>query len=132
MTLANLNKTVVIQLADAGVYDIVTEFDVRNEHFSSSCPTCGSFDFDMRIATASIISTDGVEEVTFVYEQDRNSDSVYEEMLPTQADLMRLLLNADTLEMLKSKTLQEFTSWLEYELLGIYAQNEKRVIEPWQ
>ena len=130
--MANLNKTVVIQLADAGVYDIVTEFDVRNEHFSSGCPTCGSFDFDMRIATASIVSTEGVKEVTFVYEQDRYSNKVYEETLPTQADLMRLLLNSETLEMLKGKTLEEFTSWLEDELLGIYEQNEKRVIESWQ
>lgn len=124
MLKSNLNKTVVIQLADAGVYDIVTEFDVRNEHWSSGCPTCGSADFDMRIATASILSTEGITTVTFVHEQDWHSSSEFVETLPTQADLMRSLLNTDTLEMLKGKTLADFAIWLEWELRGIYQRKE--------
>lgn len=124
MLKSNLNKTVVIQLADAGVYDIVTDFDVRNEHWSSGCPTCGSADFDMRIATANIISTEGITKVTFVHENDWHSGSSFADSMPTQADLMRALLNTDTLEMLKGKTLEDFAEWLEYELLGIYQKKE--------
>lgn len=122
--MANLNKTVVIQLADAGVYDIVTEFDVRNEHWSSGCPTCGSADFEMNVATASIVSTEGVTEVTFVHEQSGCSEAAFKQMLPTQADLMKLLLNSETLEMLKGKTLEDFASWLEYELDDVYREKD--------
>lgn len=122
--MANLNKTVVIQLADAGVCDIVTDFDVRNEHYSTGCPTCGSADFDRAIAKAKVISTLGEVDVVFLDEQYFDIDEKMKQLMPTQADLMRLLLNADTLQMLKSKTLQEFTWWLRTELYNIYDVKE--------
>lgn len=122
--MANINSSVVIQLADAGVYDIITEFDVEHEHWSSGCPTCGSMDFDAAIATARVISTAGETEVRFLNETYFSDSDLMQKFMPTQADLMHLLLNKDTLEMLKTMPLQEFAEWLETSLYAVYDRNE--------
>ena len=38
--MANLNNTVVIQLKDAGIYDIITSFDEEHIHEEAGCYTC--------------------------------------------------------------------------------------------
>ena len=59
--MANLNNTVVIQLKDAGIYDIITSFDEEHIHEEPGCYTCGSYDYDIIIGYVNIVSTEGVK-----------------------------------------------------------------------
>ena len=63
--MANLNKIVVIQLKDAGIYDIITSFDEEHIHEEAGCYTCGSYDYDIIIGYVNIVSTEGVKKIDF-------------------------------------------------------------------
>lgn len=117
--MANINKSVVIQLADCGIIDIVTEFDEEFVEDTSYCPTCGPMDFYSQLQWANVISTEGTQRIEFFehrtgYPFEDTYD--YKPFLVTEADLIQLLLNKDTLEMLKEKTLEQFCAWLTAEL----------------
>lgn len=124
--MANINKSVVIQLADCGIIDIVTEFDEQYVFDESGCPTCGPDEYYEQIQWANVISTDGAQRVEFFEDTTWypiEKDSVnYERLLVTEADLIQLLLNKDTLEMLKDKTLEQFCDWLKDELEVVATQ----------
>ena len=117
--MANINKSVVIQLADCGIIDIVTEFDEKFVEDVGYCPTCGPDDYYEKIQWANVITTSGGQRVEFF--KDRDWLSVEElssckELLVTEADLIRLFLDKKTLEMLSKKTLEQFCKWLKQEL----------------
>lgn len=128
--MANINKSVVIQLADCGIIDIVTEFDEQYISEYTGCPTCGYDEYYENIQTAKVITTGETRVVTFFQENYWTSvvESVAEEggnfklFLVTEADLIQLLLNKDTLEMLKDKTLEQFCEWLKDELEVVATQ----------
>lgn len=115
--MANINRTPVITLLDAEVYDVITSFDVEHEYWAVSCPTCGSTEYDTCISYATVISDKGENRVDF------NTVSYYdivaempEQMRPTQADLMRLLLSKERLQLISCMTLEQFLAWLEDKL----------------
>ena len=122
--MANINKSGVIQLADCGIIDIVTEFDEQYISAYTGCPTCGYDEYYTQIQTARVITTGETRVVTFF--QENYWTSVVEEvtedggnfklLLVTEADLIQLLLNKETLETLKEKTLDQFCEWLQNEL----------------
>lgn len=117
--MANINKSVVIQLADCGIIDIVTEFDEEFVEDDGYCPTCGPMDYFEQIQWANVISTKGTQRIEFFeHTTGYPIEDTYEgkQLLVTEADLIRLLLNKDTLEMLKGKTLEQFCDWLKDEL----------------
>ena len=122
--MANINKSVVIQLADCGIIDIVTEFDEQYISEYTGCPTCGYDEYYTQIQTARVITTGETRVVTFFQENCWTSivESVAEDggnfklLLVTEADLIQLLLNKETLELLKEKTLDHFCEWLQNEL----------------
>ncbi|MFB8632318.1 hypothetical protein ACFC7B_04030 [Enterococcus gallinarum] len=116
--MANLNKTVVIQLLDAGIYDIVTDFDIKNEHYGTGCPTCGSWDFEVMIADAAVITDKGDFKVKF-FEETIGSSTEAQETMPSQADLMKLLLDKQRLAEISTMKLEEFLDWLETQLRNI-------------
>ena len=101
--MANLNKTVVIQLKDAGIYDIITSFDEEHIHGRYGCYTCGSYDYDIIIGYANIVSTEGVKRIDF-FEYDGYNLGYY----ITQADLNKLLLDDIVLNDLKDVCLEDF------------------------
>ena len=124
--MANINKSVVIQLADCGIIDIVTEFDEKFVEDEGYCPTCGPLDYYEQIQWANVISTEGAQRLEFFEDTTWHpieEDSVnYERLLVTEADLIQLLLNKDALEMLKYKTLEQFCDWLKDELEVVATQ----------
>ena len=109
--MANLNKTVVIQLKDAGIYDITTSFDEEHIHEESGCYTCGSYDYDIIIGYVNIVSTDGVKKIDF-FEYDEYNLGYY----ITQADLDKLLLDDIVLNDLKEVSLEDFYVWINVNL----------------
>ena len=105
--MANLNKTVVIQLKDAGIYDIITSFDEEHIHEKYGCYTCGSYDYDIIIGYVNIVSTEGMKKIDF-FEYDGYNLGYY----ITQADLNKLLLDDIVLNDLKEVNLEDFYVWI--------------------
>ena len=122
--MANLNKTVVIQLKDAGIYDIITSFDEEHIHGRYGCYTCGSYDYDIIIGYANIVSTDGVKRIDF-FEYDGYNLEYY----ITQADLNKLLLDDIVLNDLKEVSLEDFYVWIKDNLESAQYIKEKEFYE---
>ena len=122
--MANINKSVVIQLADCGIIDIVTEFDEEYTNEYTGCPTCGYDEYYTQIQTAKVITTGETKVVEFFAENCWTSvvstaaeeGDNFEQYLVNEADLIKLLLNKETLEVLKEKTLEQFCKWLQLEM----------------
>lgn len=116
--MANINKSVVIQLADCGIIDIVTEFDEQYVFDDSGCPTCGPDEYYEKIQSATVITTEETSKIVFW--ENGTYESYTEEELKnlaiTESDLIRLLLDTSTLKMLEGFTLKEFCAWLTAEL----------------
>lgn len=116
--MANINKSVVIQLADCGIIDIVTEFDEQYIFDDSGCPTCGPDEYYEKIQSATVITTEETRKIVFW--ENSTYETYYEEELKnltiTESDLIRLLLDTSTLKMLEGFTLKEFCDWLATEL----------------
>lgn len=116
--MANINKSVVIQLADCGIIDIVTEFDEQYVFDDSGCPTCGPDEYYEKIQSATVITTEETSKIVFW--ENSTYESYEEEELKnltiTESDLIRLLLDTTTLKMLEGFTLKEFCDWLATEL----------------
>lgn len=120
--MANINRSAVIQLADYGIIDIVTEFDEEFVKDDGYCPTCGPMDYYEQIQWANVISTKGTQRIKFFkHTTGYPIEDTYggEQLIVTEADLIQLLLNKDTLELLKEKTLEQFCDWLKDELEGV-------------
>ena len=122
--MANLNKTVVIQLKDAGIYDIITSFDEEHIHEGCGCYTCWSYDYDIIIGYANIVSTDGVKRIDF-FEYDEYNLGYY----ITQADLNKLLLDDIVLNDLKEVSLEDFYVWIKDNLETAQYIKEKEFYE---
>lgn len=123
--MANINRSVVFQLADCGIIDIVTGFDEEFVEDDDYCPTCGPMDYYEQIQWANVISTKGTQRIEFFEHTTwRPIEDTYvcKQLLVTEADLIQLLLNKDTLEMLKGKTLEQFCEWLKAELDSVATQ----------
>ena len=126
--MANINKSVVIQLADCGIIDIVTEFDEQYVFEDSGCPTCGYDEYYTQIQTAKVITTGETRKIIF-WENGAYESYTEEELKNlsiTESDLIRLLLDTTTLKMLEGYTLKEFCDWLTAEL---YAAADRRWYE---
>ena len=119
--MAKLNKSIVIQLKDVGIYDIITSFDTRHEHWSSGCPTCGSDDFDVMISELEIRHTSGTDTYNLFEERawmDLDDDEVEEfkeEYVPTEAKLIQTVVN--NTDKFPEMELKDFIEWLKEELL---------------
>lgn len=131
--MANINKSVVIQLADCGIIDIVTEFDEQYTYGGSDCPSCGPDEYYVRtqsaIQSATIFTTVGTRKIVFWEKSDYESyttDGEVKNLSITESDLIRLLLDTTTLKMLEGYTLKEFCRWLTAEL---YAAADRRWYE---
>ena len=122
--MANLNKTVVIQLKDAGIYDIITSFDEEHIHGRYGCYTCGSYDYDIIIGYANIVSTEGVKRIDF-FEYDGYNLWYY----ITQADLNKLLLDDIVLNDLKDVCLEDFYVWIKDNLESAQYNKEREFYE---
>ena len=122
--MANLNNTVVIQLKDAGIYDIITSFDEEHIHEEAGCYTCGSYDYDMIIGYVNIISTEGLKKIDF-FEYDGRNLLYY----ITQADLNKLLLDDIVLNDLKEVSLEDFYVWIKDNLESAQYIKEKEFYE---
>ena len=122
--MANLNKTVVIQLKDAGIYDIITSFDEEHIHEGCGCYTCGSYDYDIIIGYADIVSTEGVKRIDF-FEYDEYNLGYY----ITQADLNKLLLDDIVINDLKEVCLEDFYVWIKDNLESVQYTKEKEFYE---
>ena len=122
--MANLNKTVVIQLKDAGIYDITTSFYEEHIHEESGCYTCGSYDYDIIIGYVNIVSTDGVKKIDF-FEYDEYNLGYY----ITQADLNKLLLDDIVLNDLKEVSFEDFCVWIKDNLESTQYIKEKEFYE---
>ena len=122
--MANLNNTVVIQLKDAGIYDIITSFDEEHIHERCRYDTCGSYDYDIIIGYANIVSTDGVKRIDF-FEYDGYNLEYY----ITQADLNKLLLDDIVLNDLKEVSLEDFYVWIKDNLESAQYVKEKEFYE---
>ena len=122
--MANLNKTVVIQLKDAGIYDIITSFDEEHIHEEAGCYTCGSYDYDIIIGYVNIVSTEGVKKIDF-FEYDGYNLLYY----ITQADLNKLLLDDIVLNDLKEVSLEDFYVWIKDNLESAQYIKEKEFYE---
>ena len=122
--MANLNKTVVIQLKDAGIYDIITSFDEKHIHEESGCYTCGVYGYDTIIGYVNIVSTDGVKKIDF-FEYDGHNLLYY----ITQADLNKLLLDDIVLNDLKEVSLEDFYVWIKDKLETAQYIKEKESYE---
>ena len=122
--MANLNKTVVIQLKDAGIYDIITSFDEEHIHGRYGCYTCGSYDYDIIIGYANIVSTEGVKRIDF-FEYDEYNFGYY----ITQADLNKLLLDDIVLNDLKDVCLEDFYVWIKDNLESVQYNKEGEFYE---
>ena len=109
--MANLNNTVVIQLKDAGIYDIITSFDEEHIHEESGCYTCGSYDYDIIIGYVNIVSTEGVKKIDF-FEYDEYNLGYY----ITQADL-------------KEVSFEDFCVWIKDNLESTQYIKEKEFYE---
>ena len=122
--MANLNKTVVIQLKDAGIYDVITSFDEEHIHEEAGCYACGSYDYDMIIGYVNIVSTDGVKKIDF-FEYDEYNLGYY----ITQADLNKLLLDDIVLNDLKDVCLEDFYVWIKDNLESAQYNKERGFYE---
>ena len=122
--MANLNKTVVIQLKDAGIYDIITSFDEEHIHEESGYYTCGSYDYDIIIGYVNIVSTDGVKKIDF-FEYNGYNLLYY----ITQADLNKLLLDDIVLNDLKEVNLEDFYVWIKDNLESAQYIKEREFYE---
>ena len=122
--MANLNKTVVIQLKDAGIYDIITSFDEKHIHEESGCYTCGIYDYDTIIGYVNIVSTDGLKKIDF-FEYDEYNLGYY----IAQADLNKLLLDDIVLSDLKEVSLEDFYVWIKDNLESAQYIKEKEFYE---
>ena len=122
--MANLNKTVVIQLKDAGIYDIITSFDEKHIHEESGCYTCGIYDYDTITGYVNIVSTDGMKKIDF-FEYDEYNLEYY----ITQADLNKLLLDDIVLNDLKEVSLEDFYVWIKDSLESAQYIKEKEFHE---
>ena len=122
--MANLNKTVVIQLKDAGIYDIITSFDEEHIHERCRYDTCGSYDYDTIIGYVNIVSTEGVKKIDF-FEYDEYNLGYY----ITQADLNKLLLDDIVLNDLKEVSLEDFYVWIKDNLESAQYIKEKEFYE---
>ena len=122
--MANLNKTVVIQLKDAGIYDIITSFDEEHIHEEAGCYTCGSYDYDIIIGYVNIVSTEGIKKIDF-FEYDGYNLEYY----ITQADLNKLLLDDIVLNDLKEVSLEDFYVWIKDNLETAQYIKEKEFYE---
>ena len=119
--MANLNKTVVIQLKDAGIYDIITSFDEEHIHEEAGCY---SYDYDTIIGYVIIVSTEGVKKIDF-FEYDGYNLVYY----ITQADLNKLLLDDIILNDLKEVSLEDFYVWIKDNLESTQYIKEKEFYE---
>ena len=122
--MANLNKTVVIQLKDAGIYDIITSFDEKHIHEESGCYTCGIYDYDTIIGYVNIVSTDGLKKIDF-FEYDEYNLGYY----IAQADLNKLLLDDIVLSDLKEVSLEDFYVWIKDNIESVQYIKEKEFYE---
>ena len=122
--MANLNNTVIIQLKDAGIYDIITSFDEEHIHEKYGCYTCGSYDYDIIIGYVNIVSTEGVKKIDF-FEYDGYNLLYY----ITQADLNKLLLDDIVLNDLKEVSLEDFYVWIKDNLETAKYIKEKEFYE---
>ena len=122
--MANLNNTVVIQLKDAGIYDIITSFDEEHIHEEAGCYTCGSYDYDTIIGYVNIVSTEGIKKIDF-FEYDGYNLEYY----ITQADLNKLLLDDIVLNDLKEVSLEDFYVWIKDKLETAQYIKEKEFYE---
>ena len=122
--MANLNNTVVIQLKDAGIYDIITSFDEEHIHEESGCYTCRSYDYDTIIGYVNIVSTEGVKKIDF-FEYNEYNLGYY----ITQADLNKLLLDDIVLNDLKEVSLEDFYVWIKDNLESAQYIKEKEFYE---
>ena len=122
--MANLNNTVVIQLKDAGIYDIITSFDEEHIHEEAGCYTCGSYDYDTIIGYVNIVSTEGIKKIDF-FEYDGYNLEYY----ITQADLNKLLLDDIVLNDLKEVSLEDFYVWIKDNLESAQYIKEKEFYE---
>ena len=122
--MANLNKTVVIQLKDAGIYDIITSFDEKHIHEESGCYTCGVYGYDTIIGYVNIVSTDGLKKIDF-FEYDEYNLGYY----IAQADLNKLLLDDIVLSDLKEVSLEDFYVWIKDNLESAQYIKEKEFYE---
>ena len=122
--MANLNKTVVIQLKDTGIYDIITSFDEEHIHERCRYDTCGSYDYDIIIGYVNIVSTEGVKRIDF-FEYDGYNLGYY----ITQADLNKLLLDDIVLNDLKDVCLEDFYVWIKDNLESAQYIKEKEFYE---
>lgn len=122
--MANLNKTVVIQLKDAGIYDIITSFDEEHIHEEAGCYTCGSYDYDIIIGYVNIVSTEGIKKIDFFEYNGYNL-----EYYITQADLNKLLLDDIVLNDLKEVSLEDFYVWIKDNLESAQYIKEKEFYE---
>ena len=122
--MANLNKTVVIKLKDAGIYDVITSFDEEHIHERCRYDTCGSYDYDTIIGYVNIVSTEGIKKIDF-FEYDGYNLEYY----ITQADLNKLLLDDIILNDLKEVSLEDFYVWIKDSLESAQYIKEKEFYE---